>query len=159
MSTQTTPPILLELGGIEDFETAIAMLRATGARWLKQRRSSRTFVIDHDLTAEQAAVLVDFIAYGTAEGFLKVETNAPELDYDGAEEWWETARHRAIRSHQARESRILQTPSLTVAAPCIWHGSGTDLGRRQSATTAGAPTDQARVCLAAPTCLGHAIGL
>jgi hypothetical protein len=37
-----------------------------------------------------------------------------------------------------------------VADPCIWHGCGTNLSRRQSATTAGAPTDQARVCLAAP---------
>jgi hypothetical protein len=41
--------------------------------------------------------------------------------------------------------------------PCIWHDSGTKLSRRQPATTAGAPTDQARVCLAAPpTCLSHA---
>jgi hypothetical protein len=92
------PPILLQLGGIEDFETATAMLRATGAFRLNQARSgrrgsgsNRTFVIDHDLTAEQAAALVDFIAYGTAQGFLKVETNAPELDYDGAEDWWDTA--------------------------------------------------------------------
>jgi hypothetical protein len=38
---------------------------------------------------------------------------------------------------------------LTVADPCIWHGCGTNPSRRQSATTAGAPTDQARVCLAA----------
>lgn len=99
MSDQTPqPPIRLQLGGIEDFETAMAMLRATGARRLSQGRSgrrgsgsSRTFVIDHDITAVQAAALVDFIAYGTAKGFLKVETNAPELDYDGAEDWWETA--------------------------------------------------------------------
>lgn len=41
-------------------------------------------------------------------------------------------------------------PALTVADPCIWHGCGTNLGRRQPATMAGAPTDQARVCLAAP---------
>lgn len=41
-------------------------------------------------------------------------------------------------------------PVLTVAAPCIWHGCGTNLSRRQSAATAGAPTDQARVCFAAP---------
>lgn len=33
---------------------------------------------------------------------------------------------------------------------CIWHGSGTKLSRRKPATTEGAPTDQARVCLAAP---------
>jgi hypothetical protein len=39
---------------------------------------------------------------------------------------------------------------LTVADPCIWHGCGTNLSRRQPATTPGAPTDQARVCLAAP---------
>lgn len=43
-----------------------------------------------------------------------------------------------------------ETPSLTVADPCIWHGSGTNFSRRQSATTAGAPADHARVCLAAP---------
>jgi hypothetical protein len=99
VSDQTPQPsVLLQLGGIEDFETATAMLRATGARRLNQGRSgrrgsgsSRTFVIDHDLTAGQAAALVDFIAYGTAQGFLKVETNAPELDYDGAEDWWDTA--------------------------------------------------------------------
>jgi hypothetical protein len=99
MSTQDPrPPILLQLGGIEDFETATAMLRATGARRYSQGRSgrrgsgnSRTFVIDHDLTAGQAAALVDFIAYGTARGFLTVETNPPELDYDGAEDWWDTA--------------------------------------------------------------------
>lgn len=42
------------------------------------------------------------------------------------------------------------TPVLTVAAPCIWHDCGTNLSRRQSATTAGASTDPARVCLAAP---------
>jgi hypothetical protein len=39
---------------------------------------------------------------------------------------------------------------LTAADPCIWHGCGTNLSRRQSATVAGAPTDQARVCLAVP---------
>lgn len=39
---------------------------------------------------------------------------------------------------------------LTVVDPCIWHGCGTNLSRRQSATMAGAPTNQARVCLAAP---------
>ena len=39
----------------------------------------------------------------------------------------------------------------------IWHDSGTNLSRRQSATTAGASTDCARVCLAAPpTGLSHA---
>jgi hypothetical protein len=36
-----------------------------------------------------------------------------------------------------------------VADPCIWHGCGMNLSRRQSATTAGAPTERARVCLAA----------
>lgn len=41
-------------------------------------------------------------------------------------------------------------PVLTVADPCIWHGCGTNLCRRQSAAKAGAPTDQARVCLAVP---------
>ena len=39
---------------------------------------------------------------------------------------------------------------LTVADPCIWHGYGTNLSRRQLATMAGAPTDHARVCLASP---------
>lgn len=42
-------------------------------------------------------------------------------------------------------------PALTVADPCIWHGCGTNLSRRQSATMAGSPTGQARVCLAAPS--------
>lgn len=41
-------------------------------------------------------------------------------------------------------------PVLTVTDPYIWHGCGTNLSRRQPATMAGAPTDQARVCLAAP---------
>jgi hypothetical protein len=98
MSEQSTPPIRLHLDGIEDFETAMAMLRATGARRQAQGRSARrgagnnrTFVIDRDITAQQAAALVDFIQYGTAHGFLTVETAAAELDYDGTEEWWETA--------------------------------------------------------------------
>ena len=43
-----------------------------------------------------------------------------------------------------------ETLPLTVAGPCIWHGSGTNLSRGQSATMAGTPTDYARVCLAAP---------
>lgn len=38
-----------------------------------------------------------------------------------------------------------ETLPLTVADPCIWHSSGTNLSQRQSATTAGAPTDHARV--------------
>jgi hypothetical protein len=42
------------------------------------------------------------------------------------------------------------TPPLTLADLCIWHGCGTDLSRRQLATTEGASTDQARVCLAVP---------
>jgi hypothetical protein len=42
------------------------------------------------------------------------------------------------------------TPALTVTDPCIWHGCGTNLSRRQPATMAGALKDQARVCLAAP---------
>lgn len=92
------PPIVLELGGIEDFETAMALLRAAGARRWTQGRSSRrgtgnnrTFVIDHDITAPQAAALLEFIRYGTDQGFLKVTVNAPEPDYEGADEWWETA--------------------------------------------------------------------
>jgi hypothetical protein len=43
-----------------------------------------------------------------------------------------------------------ETPPLTVTDPWIWHGSGTNLSRRQSATTASAPNDHARVCLAVP---------
>lgn len=43
-----------------------------------------------------------------------------------------------------------KAPVLTVADPCIWHGCGTNLNRRQSATMAGTPTDHARVCLVAP---------
>lgn len=51
-----------------------------------------------------------------------------------------------------RSGRLLDREAtvLTVTAPCIWHGCGTNLSRRQPATTTGAPTDQARVCLAAP---------
>jgi hypothetical protein len=43
-----------------------------------------------------------------------------------------------------------ENPSLTVTGPCIWHDSGTNLSRRQPATTAVRPTDQARVCLVVP---------
>lgn len=43
-----------------------------------------------------------------------------------------------------------EVPALTVADLCFWHGYGTNLSRRQSATTRGASTEQARVCLAAP---------
>jgi hypothetical protein len=39
------------------------------------------------------------------------------------------------------------SPSLTLADLCFWHGCGTNTSRRESVTTAGAPTDQARVCL------------
>jgi hypothetical protein len=42
---------------------------------------------------------------------------------------------------------VRRAPALTVADPCIWHGCGTNLSRRQAATTVGAPTDQARVSL------------
>lgn len=43
-----------------------------------------------------------------------------------------------------------RAPVLTVADPGIWHGCGTNLSRRQSATMVGALTDHARVCLAVP---------
>lgn len=33
---------------------------------------------------------------------------------------------------------------------CIWHDCGMNLSRRQSVEMAGAPADQARVCLAVP---------
>jgi hypothetical protein len=39
---------------------------------------------------------------------------------------------------------------LTLVDSYIWHGCGTNLSRRQPATTAGASSKQARVCLAAP---------
>ena len=39
---------------------------------------------------------------------------------------------------------------LTVADPCIWHGYGTNLSRRQSATMAAPLIGHARVCLAKP---------
>lgn len=91
------PPIVLELDGIEDFETAVAMLRATGARrhamgrsGRRGREGNRTFVIDHAITAQQAAALVEFIRYGTGQGFLTVTANAPEPDREGVYEWWET---------------------------------------------------------------------
>lgn len=35
-----------------------------------------------------------------------------------------------------------QAPGLTVVDLCIWHRCGTNLSRRQSATTTGAPTDR-----------------
>lgn len=99
MSEQThQPPILLQLDGFEDFHGVVALLRATGARrWSKGRSgrrgsgNSRTFAIDGTMTAHQAASLIELIEYGTAEGFLKVTVTAPEVDQDGAGEWWETA--------------------------------------------------------------------
>lgn len=41
-------------------------------------------------------------------------------------------------------------PVLPLADSCMWHGCGTNLSRREPVTMAGAPTDQTRVCLAAP---------
>lgn len=38
-------------------------------------------------------------------------------------------------------------PALTVTAPCIWHGCGTNLNRRQSATTAARLNRRPRVSL------------
>lgn len=92
MSEPTTQPaIRMELGGIEDFPTAIAMLRATGARRLQEGRNNRVFVIDHDISAQQTAALIQFLVYGRRERFLKVTLNAPEPDDLGIAEWWETA--------------------------------------------------------------------
>jgi len=56
-----------------------------------------------------------------------------------------------LRLHRRGSGRLLnrKAPVLPVTDPCIWHGCGTNLNRRQSATMAGPPTDQARVCLAA----------
>ena len=59
--------------------------------------------------------------------------------------WAELPLHRPRQRAATRPG----APVLTAADPCIWHGCGTNLSRRQSATTVGAPTDQARVCLAA----------
>lgn len=92
MSEPTTQPaIRMELGGIEDFTTAISMLRATGARRLREGRNNRVFVIDQDITAEQAAALIKFLIYGRQQGFLKTTVNAPRPDDAGLTEWWETA--------------------------------------------------------------------
>lgn len=94
MSEQTPEPaILMELDGIEDFTTAISMLRATGARRLKAGRSrgNRTFVIDQDITPQQAAALVKFLIYGRQQGFLKTTVNAPKPTDVGLTEWWATA--------------------------------------------------------------------
>lgn len=43
-----------------------------------------------------------------------------------------------------------ETPVLTGADPCNWHGCGTYLDRRQSATMAAESTDQARVSRCTP---------
>ena len=72
------------------------------------------------------------------------------------------ARHPA-RGHEIHGPAAQEVPrsSVTVAVGvrpgcqtprhrCIWHGSDTNPSRRQPATTAGTPTDHARVCLAAP---------
>ncbi len=92
MSEQTTEPaIRMELGGIEDFTTAAAMLRATGARRLREARNNRVFVIDQDITAQQAAALIKFLVYGRQQGFLKTTVNAPEPPEDGLTQWWENA--------------------------------------------------------------------
>ncbi|MFJ4773959.1 hypothetical protein ACIP88_33430 [Streptomyces uncialis] len=81
------PPIRMRLDGFEDLVEVVSRLRATGAR----RESSRVFVVDRSLSAEQTAALLDFIAYGRSEGFLRVEVNAPEPDEAPDEEleaWW-----------------------------------------------------------------------
>ena len=92
MSEPTTQPaIRMDLGGIEDFWTAAAMLRATGARRLREGRNKRVFVIDHDITADQAAALIKFLVYGRQQGFLKTTLNAPEPNDIGLAQWWETA--------------------------------------------------------------------
>jgi hypothetical protein len=44
----------------------------------------------------------------------------------------------------------LRSASLTVVDLCIWHGTGTNLSQRQSATAARVPADHARVYLASP---------
>jgi hypothetical protein len=92
MSDPTTQPaIRMELGGIEDFTTAISMLRATGARRLREGRNNRVFVIDQDLTPDQAAALVKFLIYGRQQGFLKTTVNAPKPNDVDLAQWWETA--------------------------------------------------------------------
>jgi hypothetical protein len=91
MSEPTQPAIRMELGGIEDFTTAISMLRATGARRLREGRNNRIFVIDQDITPSQAAALIKFLVYGRAEGFLKTTLNTPAPDDRGLTQWWETA--------------------------------------------------------------------
>jgi hypothetical protein len=92
MSEQTTEPaIRMELGGIEDFTTAISMLRATGARRLREGRNKRVFVIDQDLTPQQAAALIKFLVYGRQQGFLKTTVNAPKPTDEGLTQWWESA--------------------------------------------------------------------
>lgn len=93
MSETKQPPIRLELDGVEDFIGVAASLRATGARRMQagRGRGNRTFAIDHDITALQAAALIEFIEMGTSEGWLKVSVNAGELDEDGVVEWWEKA--------------------------------------------------------------------
>ncbi len=92
MSERTSEPaIRMNLDGIEDFTTAAALLRAAGARRLRQGRNSRTFVIDQPLTPQQVAALLCFVDHGRAEGFLNLTVNPGEIDENGAEEWWETA--------------------------------------------------------------------
>lgn len=93
MSETTKPPVQLELDGVEDFIGVTALLRATGARRLNLGRSrgNRTFVIDHDITALQAASLIELIEVGKAEGWLKVTLHADNPDETGVEHWWETA--------------------------------------------------------------------
>ncbi|WP_405546570.1 hypothetical protein OG590_39755 (plasmid) [Streptomyces goshikiensis] len=88
MTNSPTPaPIRMRLAGFKDFPETVSLLRATGAR----RESDRVFVIDHSLTAQQAASLLEFLSHGHAEGFLRVEVNAPE-PADAADEelesWW-----------------------------------------------------------------------
>ncbi|MEV6393441.1 hypothetical protein AB0M39_01415 [Streptomyces sp. NPDC051907] len=61
------PPIRMRLGGFEDFEEVASGLRATEAR----RESGRVLVVAGNVTAEQTAALLDFIAYGEGEGFLR----------------------------------------------------------------------------------------
>jgi hypothetical protein len=79
----------MRLDGFEDFEEAVGLLRATGAR----RESDRVFVIDRDLTPAQVAALLEFTAYGEDEGFLHVEVASGRAEHEPAshedlEAWW-----------------------------------------------------------------------
>jgi len=64
MTDDDSPKIYFELPGVEHFEPAIALVRATGARGIR----ARTFVIDGPMTIPQVVALLRLDGYSGWDG-------------------------------------------------------------------------------------------